>query len=41
MFLKIYINYNFALDVMYITFHLHMGKKKFNFKIMFNKFFNV
>jgi hypothetical protein len=33
----IFINYNFVLDVMYITPHLHVVKDSWEFKIKFNK----
>jgi hypothetical protein len=38
LFLFFFVNYNFVLDVMYITPHLHVVKKILNFKILFNKF---
>jgi hypothetical protein len=34
-----FVNYNFVVDVMYITPHLHVVKDSWNFFIMFNRFF--
>jgi len=35
------VKYDFALDVMYITPHLHVVKDFWNFKIMFNRFYFI
>jgi hypothetical protein len=40
LFIYCVIKYNFFLDVMYITPHLHVVKDFWNFEIMFNRFWN-